>query len=79
MSLPELFTSAGTLFAGIGALAAWRNSRQTRKQTQPSNGTRLAEYVERMDARIAHIDSRVTSMDRLMVYHVTDPQAHESN
>ena len=66
----------GTLITGVGALAAWRNTRDAKDEAQKihievktNHGMRAGEYLE-----LIHADVR--DLRSLIVEHITDRNAH---
>lgn len=67
--------TAVVLAAGIAAvpstlvaIAGWRRSKSVdehvKEQLTPSNGTKLAQMIERTDSRLERVEGRVDRLDR---------------
>jgi hypothetical protein len=72
----EILAGAGTLLAGVGALAAWRHARgvaqevsQVHVEVKTNHGHRAGEYLE-----MIHADLR--DLRELVVDHIRDKASH---
>lgn len=65
----QTLTGAGTLLTGIGALAAWKQSKAVHTEVRTNHGVRAGDRIERMS------DQMDRMMD-LLVDHITDRQSH---
>lgn len=64
----EILIGLGTIVAGIGSLAAWRNAKQAAHQT---NGM--------LHTPLARMEDTLNSLTRLIVDHVTDGERHAAD
>ena len=64
----EIITSVGTLLTGVGALAAWRNAKAAKAQT---NGM-LHEPLEQIRVAVLDTQLRVTRTEGVLMDHLRD-------
>ncbi len=62
----------------IGAMAAWRAASKAKQQVTPTNGTRLAAYVEGIHSRVVDLGVETMATRKLLESHAADDEAHHA-
>ena len=76
-------SGAGTLLTGIGALAAWKQSKAVHTEVRTNHGVRAGDRIENIGDQLdtltgqtSLISRQMASLTDLVVNHLTDKDIH---